>query len=201
MKTGQFIAWTTATLLATCFPAMNWKVARSTCSCAAALQARALRSRILRYWVHRARRDGRQLTLACTGRVPGQWEGLRYTIALVLSDAAPTWFWHLDIENTSASAQRIDLIYVQDLALAPYGALRLNEYYVSQYLDHTPLTHGAKGVVVASRQNQAVGGRYPWSVDRLAASRRLVFHRCTAVSRTDAARRYAAAGAGARLAG
>ena len=26
-------------------------------------------------------------------------------------------------------------------ALAPYGAVRLNEYYVSQYVDHTPLQH------------------------------------------------------------
>src|SRR5262249_12402306 len=57
----------------------------------------------------------------------------------------------------------IDLVYAQDLALAPYGAIRMNEYYVSQYLDHTPLEHPARGVAVATRQNMAVGGRTPWT--------------------------------------
>ena len=32
----------------------------------------------------------------------------------------------------------LDLIYAQDVGLAHYGAVRLNEYYVSQYLDHAP---------------------------------------------------------------
>src|SRR5262249_40295936 len=45
-----------------------------------------------------------------------------------------------------------------------YGAIRLNEYYVSQYLDHTPLTHRERGVVLAVRQNLPVDGRHPWAV-------------------------------------
>ena len=36
--------------------------------------------------------------------------------------------------------------------------------YVSQYVDHSPLSHPERGVVVASRQNQDVGGRNPWCV-------------------------------------
>ncbi|MGH8323888.1 MAG: GH36-type glycosyl hydrolase domain-containing protein, partial [Steroidobacteraceae bacterium] len=43
-----------------------------------------------------------------------------------------------------------------------YAAVRLNEYYVSQYLDHTPLRHPKLGFMVASRQNLAVEGCYPW---------------------------------------
>ena len=39
----------------------------------------------------------------------------------------------------------VDLVYAQDLALADYGAVRMNEYYVSQYVDHTPLAHPARG--------------------------------------------------------
>jgi cellobiose phosphorylase len=48
------------------------------------------------------------------------------------------------------------------MALAPYWALRLNEYYVSQYVDHTPLFDPAQGYVVASRQNLPAEGRHPW---------------------------------------
>jgi hypothetical protein len=33
---------------------------------------------------------------------------------------------------------------------------------VSQYIDHTPLQHAARGWVLASRQNAAVDGRNPW---------------------------------------
>jgi cellobiose phosphorylase len=67
-------------------------------------------------------------------------------------------------ENTTSQTQVIDLTYAQDVALAPYGAVRLNEFYVSQYVDHTPLSHAERGIVVASRQNQAVDGRNPWCV-------------------------------------
>jgi len=94
----------------------------------------------------------------------GAWRGIHYSIALVLAKDAPAWFWHVWLENTNPTVQQVDLTYAQDLALAPYGAVRLNEYYVSQYIDHTPLQHGEHGVMIASRQNQAADGRYPWSV-------------------------------------
>ena len=58
----------------------------------------------------------------------------------------------------------MDLTYAQDLALAPYGAVRLNEYYVSQYIDHMPLTHPQHGELIASRQNLAADGCHPWSL-------------------------------------
>lgn len=94
----------------------------------------------------------------------GDWQGLRYRVALRLSADAPAWFWHVRVENASADPALVDLLFLQDLALAPYSAVRLNEYYVSQYLDHTPLTHAERGTVLASRQNQAVGTRHPWCV-------------------------------------
>lgn len=97
-------------------------------------------------------------------RGTGEWQGLRYCVALVLAADAPSWFWHVEVENIGNAEQHIDLIYTQDLALAPYAAVRTNEYYVSQYLDHAPLVHPVHGCVVASRQNQAAAGRYPWSL-------------------------------------
>ncbi len=92
----------------------------------------------------------------------GEWCGLRYRIAFRLAAAAPAWFWHVAVENASTAPLRIDLLYLQDLALAPYAAVRMNEYYVSQYIDHTSLHHRERGTVLASRQNQAAGGRHPW---------------------------------------
>jgi cellobiose phosphorylase len=94
----------------------------------------------------------------------GRWHDVAYSLTLVMARSRPGWFWHVRLENAAASTQVLDLTYVQDLALAPYGAVRMNEYYISQYVDHTPLHHAVHGVVVASRQNQAVDGRFPWSM-------------------------------------
>jgi cellobiose phosphorylase len=92
----------------------------------------------------------------------GTWQDINYSVVLALAAGAPAWFWHVHLENASATAQELDLTYAQDVALASYGAIRLNEYYVSQYLDHTPLRHPQQGFMVATRQNQAVDGRFPW---------------------------------------
>jgi cellobiose phosphorylase len=92
----------------------------------------------------------------------GSWLGIDYSIALVLAQNSPAWFWHVRLENTNSTPAELDLTYAQDVALAPYGAIRLNEFYVSQYIDHTPLPLPGHGVVIASRQNQAVDGRHPW---------------------------------------
>ena len=79
----------------------------------------------------------------------GKWGDLLFWVRLILAESAPAWFWHVELENTGTTAVSCDLIYVQDIALAHYGAIRLNEFYVSQYVDHTPLTHTAKGIAVA----------------------------------------------------
>jgi cellobiose phosphorylase len=102
--------------------------------------------------------DGRGL-FAC-----GKWGAIAFRLRLVLAESATAWFWHVELENTGESTVTCDLIHIQDIALAHYGAIRLNEYYVSQYVDHTPLEHPKRGCVVASRQNQSMGGRCPWTV-------------------------------------
>ena len=94
----------------------------------------------------------------------GQWRELAFRIRLVLAEGAPAWFWHVELENAGTAPVQCDLIHTQDLGLAHYSAVRLNEYYVSQYLDHSPLEHATRGTAIASRQNQAMGGHYPWTV-------------------------------------
>ncbi len=95
-------------------------------------------------------------------RVSGEWLGVRFQVALRLAAATPAWFWHVMLENQGPEPIPVDLIHTQDLGLAAYGAIRMNEYYVSQYLDHAPLEHPQRGWVLATRQNQAVAGRHPW---------------------------------------
>jgi len=92
----------------------------------------------------------------------GSWQDIEYEISLALAAQAPVWFWHVSLTNAGSEAQELDLTYAQDLALAPYGAVRMNEYYVSQYIDHTPLSDPQRGILIASRQNQAAEGRNPW---------------------------------------
>ena len=94
----------------------------------------------------------------------GDWSGVRFRVSLRLADAAPVWFWHVELENAGPATQTLDLVYAQDMALADYAAVRLNEYYLSQYLDHTPLAHPSRGVVLAVRQNLPIGGRHPWAL-------------------------------------
>jgi cellobiose phosphorylase len=99
---------------------------------------------------------------ALVGR--GRWGEVSYVIELTLAAGAAAWFWRVQLDNRGATAKALDLTYAQDLALAPYGAIRLNEYYVSQYLDHTALSHPKQGFMIASRQNLAAEGRHPWSL-------------------------------------
>lgn len=96
--------------------------------------------------------------------VDGEWNAVRYRVELTVSPSAAAWFWHVRLHNAGNAEVTVDLIHAQDLGLAHYGAVRSNEYYVSHYVDHTPLTHPERGFVVASRQNLAMGGRHPWSV-------------------------------------
>ena len=94
----------------------------------------------------------------------GEWSDIRFCVSLRLAEQVPAWFWHVALENARDSELALDLLHAQDVALADYGTVRLNEYYASQYVDHTPLTHPSRGVVLAVRQNLSIGGRHPWAV-------------------------------------
>jgi 1,2-beta-oligoglucan phosphorylase len=94
----------------------------------------------------------------------GTWRDLDFRLRLILAESAKAWFWHVEVENTGSDSITYDLIHTQDIAIAQYGATRLNEFYVSQYVDHTPLKHYLTGTAIASRQNQPMGGYCPWTV-------------------------------------
>ncbi len=94
----------------------------------------------------------------------GIWQGVRFELRLVLAETTPAWFWHLELANDSGAPMTLDLLYAQDLGLGEYGFLRTNEYYASHYLDHTPLAHPVRGLVLATRQNLAMNGHHPWTL-------------------------------------
>ena len=62
--------------------------------------------------------------------------------------------------NPGTRPVEVDLVHAQDVALAPLGAVRTNEYYVSQYLDLTPVEVPGHGSRSAVRQNMP--GPTPW---------------------------------------
>ena len=94
----------------------------------------------------------------------GEWQGVGIVLRLVLGEQEATWSWQVRLENRAPQERTVDLLYVQDIALASRGAVRLNEHYVSHYIDFSPMEHGRCGWVVAVRQNLEQGGRHPWAV-------------------------------------
>ena len=90
----------------------------------------------------------------------GEWQGLRYAAGFRLAEGAPAWFWHVSVENTRSTEVVVDVVLAHDPGLAPYEAIRTNEFYVSQYLDLTPVTT-QHGTAVAVRQNMP-GRSVPW---------------------------------------
>ncbi|MEZ8272328.1 cellobiose phosphorylase [Vibrio splendidus] len=63
------------------------------------------------------------------------------------------FFYDVDVRNTSNHELNYDLVYGQDLGLADEGAVKTNEAYCSQYLDHQVYQLDDYGFTVCSRQN------------------------------------------------
>ena len=95
--------------------------------------------------------------------IVGSWRDLQYTVTFRLADALAAWYWHVSVKSLRSVPTEIDIVYAQDLALAPYGVVRTCEYYVSQYLDLTPVVTPSAGTVLAVRQNMP-GPTAPWAV-------------------------------------
>ncbi|HEY8651607.1 MAG TPA: cellobiose phosphorylase, partial [Dermatophilaceae bacterium] len=95
--------------------------------------------------------------------ISGTWRDLEYAVTFRLADATTAWYWHVSVKSRRPGPTEIDVVYAQDLALAPYGALRACEYYVSQYLDLTPVETSATGTALAVRQNMP-GPHAPWAI-------------------------------------
>lgn len=90
------------------------------------------------------------------------WEGtaesVEYKVSFLLHPNG-IWFWDV---QTRGQGTVIDMIYGQDIGIADAGAVRSNESYLSQYIDHRVFENRELGYVVCSRQNQPQAGAFPY---------------------------------------
>jgi len=92
----------------------------------------------------------------------GSVDGLEYSCTLRLAPRRPTWFWEVRLVNAAGRRVSVDAILAQDLGIAAEAAVRSNELYTSQYIDHTVLDDEELGFLVCSRQNLPQGTAFPW---------------------------------------
>jgi cellobiose phosphorylase len=88
----------------------------------------------------------------------GSAEGLDYELTLHLTPH-DIWFWDVRVKGWD---EEVDLIYGQDVGLADSGAVRSNEAYLSQYIDHAVFENGKNGYAVCSRQNMPQQEAFPY---------------------------------------
>ncbi|MGO4268821.1 cellobiose phosphorylase, partial [Paenibacillus sp. TAF58] len=88
----------------------------------------------------------------------GHVEELEYEVIFTLTPQL-IWFWDVRVHGHGAD---IDLVYGQDVGIADQGAVRSNEAYLSQYIDHSVFHDPVKGWVVCSRQNMPQQGQFPY---------------------------------------
>ena len=80
---------------------------------------------------------------------------------LSLNPSGKGWTLEVSVENNGDSALSWRAFHGLDVGLAHVNAVRTNESYTSQYLDHRALDHSSYGKVIATRQNLAVDGKHP----------------------------------------
>ncbi|KKO54676.1 GH36-type glycosyl hydrolase domain-containing protein [Paenibacillus sp. DMB20] len=88
----------------------------------------------------------------------GTVEGVDYEVTFAPA-VSGIWFWDIKARGNGVV---MDIVYGQDLGVADIGAVRSNEAYLSQYIDHSVFQAQEKGYVVCSRQNQPQGGFFPY---------------------------------------
>jgi len=96
----------------------------------------------------------------CWAGRTGDWE---HTVRLRLHAESARWMWQVQLFNRAADTRTFDLFHGQDLGLADEAGVRGNEAFISQYIDHCPVTHPQWGTVLLSRQNMAQSeNAHPW---------------------------------------
>lgn len=89
----------------------------------------------------------------------GSIDDVQYQVIFTLTEQG-VWFWDVTLKGNDMEA---DIIYGQDLGLADQGAVRSNEAYMSQYMDHAVFNDEKRGYIVCTRQNQPQsGGKFPY---------------------------------------
>ncbi|HEY3282827.1 MAG TPA: glycosyl hydrolase family 65 protein [Armatimonadota bacterium] len=117
----------------------------------------------------------------------GPWES---SLTLQLHPVLPSWVWRVALRNRTDETRTATVLFGQDLGLASEGAVRSNEAYCSQYIDHLAVPDPDWGTVLLSRQNQPQDGKHPW-----------IAHACLSGSRSWSTDGYQFLGRDHRLTG
>ena len=107
---------------------------------------------------------GSQAEFAIDSNV-AQWRVISDDVTIVtslkLNGSANGWDLVVEVENKTEAPITWRAFHGLDVGLSNVGAVRINESYTSQYIDHRALNHADYGKVVASRQNLEVDGKHP----------------------------------------
>lgn len=96
----------------------------------------------------------------------GKFSCLKYRCVFHLDKEENIWFWEITAKNVRNENIQVDFVYAQDIGIAHEGAVRNNESYTSQYIDHTAFDTD-NGYVICCRQNQSQGDKNPWMMHGL----------------------------------
>lgn len=86
----------------------------------------------------------------------GVFEGVTYQVDLKLS-SEDVWFWRVQLSGQNI---KVDVVYGQDIGNASKPAIKANEAYISQYVDHHVKNEDGE-IIITSRQNQPQDGKFP----------------------------------------
>lgn len=86
----------------------------------------------------------------------GNFLAVTYQVDFQVAESG-IWFWQVRLTGTG---QKVDVVYGQDIGNATKGAVRSNEAYMSQYVDHH-VTKENDSIIISSRQNQPQDGNFP----------------------------------------
>lgn len=86
----------------------------------------------------------------------GYADSINYSVTLQLN-SENLWSYNIVLKG---KAENLDVLFVQDVGIASVGAIKSNELYTSQYIDHKVLSN-EYGINIISRQNMSQGGRNP----------------------------------------
>ena len=85
----------------------------------------------------------------------GRIRGITYRVIFTCAEGG-LWFWRVELQG---SGEQVRLVYGQDVGLGDKGAVRTNELYISQYVDHY-VDENEMGYHICSRQNMGSGFPY-----------------------------------------
>jgi len=97
-----------------------------------------------------------------TYETKGEFEGVQFRCRLMLCPRTSKWLWSVQLINNTDKSAEFDLLCVQNVGLSCADGNEQNDYYISQYIDYTPLWEDELGYVVCCRQNEHGKGSFPW---------------------------------------